>query len=90
VSTIPPVTGLIASLIPTFLLSRVALRQLEKWRVGKAPIVVAHLASWIVCAILVDGFLMVYGEKIPLEAAETYALPQMMWLVFDLALRRAV
>jgi hypothetical protein len=79
--------GLIGALIPTFLLSRLALWLLNRWQGGSPRLVVANLASWVVLAV-VGGFLMGYGQRITFEAAQVYALPQLIWLALDLMLLR--
>jgi len=74
---------LIGALIPTLLLSRLALCLLSKWKAGMPKIVVANVASLLVTA-LVAAFGMADGGPPQFgPALGTYALPQLVWLVLD-------
>ena len=64
-----------------------ALWLLKRWEGSKTRLVMAHVASWIICA-LIGGFVMAYRETFTLEAAGIYALPQLVWFAVDLMLLR--
>jgi uncharacterized membrane protein YkvI len=69
--------ALIGGLIPTFLLSRLALWLLKRWQGGYPRAVIANISSWIACTV-VGGVLMAHNETSALELAQVYALPQLV------------
>ena len=74
---------LIGALIPTLILSRLALWVLSKWKAGIPKILVANIASLLLSALIgafgmADGGPPQYGTALSL-----YALPQLVWLALD-------
>jgi hypothetical protein len=78
---------MIGALIPTFLLSRLALWLLKRWLGGKTRLLFANLASWLFVAVL-GGFAFASFATFTFEAAVLYALPQLIWLAMDMMLLR--
>jgi hypothetical protein len=75
--------GVLAGLLPTFALSRLALWALPH-RHGVLPrLVAAHAVSWLACALIGTAFLHTPGEPFGLRAAVTLLFPQLCWLIFD-------
>jgi hypothetical protein len=76
------VVGALAGLIPTFVLSRLALLAVPR-RHGLRRIVIANAASWVLCALLAAAFMTVPGELFGLRVAAMLIFPQLCWLIFD-------
>ena len=66
--------GVVAGLLPTFALSRLALWVLPR-RHGLRRLIGAHAASWLVCARITTLFLRLPGEPFGLRAGVTLILP---------------
>jgi len=75
--------GVVAGLLPTFALSRLALWVLPR-RHGLHRLVGAHAASWLVCTLIATLFLHIPGEPFGLRAGMTLIFPQLCWLIFDI------
>ena len=75
--------GVVAGLLPTFALSRLALWVLPR-RHGLRRLVGAHAASWLACALITALFMQLPGEPLGLRAGMTLLFPQLCWLIFDI------
>jgi len=75
--------GVIAGLLPTFVLSRLALWALPR-RHGLRRLIVAHAASWLGCALLSTLVVQTPGEPFGLRAAVILIFPQLCWMIFDI------
>jgi hypothetical protein len=77
---------LLGALIPTFLISRLFL-WLSKKRPEAVPrLLVVHLASFAVCFVLAGLGYANDGQFAWQMALGGYLIPQMIWLIFDLAM----
>jgi hypothetical protein len=77
---------LLGALVPTFLISRLFLWPHRKWREGVLRVFVANIASLAVCFVLA-GFGYADGGPFAWQRALAgYLLPQIVWLIFDLAM----
>ena len=74
--------GVVAGLLPTFALSRLALWALPR-QPGLRRLIVAHAISWLIAALVTTLFMHIPGEPFGLRAAVTLAFPQLCWLIFD-------
>lgn len=73
----------VGALIPTFLLSRIALWLLKRWNGGYARLVAAHVLSLAV-ATLIGAFGMADGGPLAFGVAFlSYVGPQLLWMALD-------
>ena len=70
------IVGLIGGLVPTFLISRLAIWSLKLWIPGAACLIVANVVSAAVCGAIAYGA----SRMSPL----IYAEAQVIWLFLDL------
>ncbi len=75
--------GVVAGLLPTFALSRLALWVLPR-RHGLRRLIGAHAASWLACALITTLFMHIPGEPVGLRVGVTLIFPQLCWLIFDI------
>jgi hypothetical protein len=73
---------LVGGLIPTFLISRLILWALSRWRGGFAKLSLAHLVSGAICWILAT---VGYANGGPLDwtVGAFLLTPQLAWFCFD-------
>ncbi|MCZ4280738.1 hypothetical protein O4H49_08110 [Kiloniella laminariae] len=83
VNPVALITEMLGGLVPTYLLSRLALYLLKKWEGGIGRLAAGHVASLALCTVIA-GFGMADGGSFAWEGAlSTYFLPQVFWFGFD-------
>lgn len=78
------VAHFIGSLVPTFLVSRLFLYLFKRWDGGWLKILVAHVGSISIAAVIAGYGFADGGEPKFLYAFDSYLLPQLFWLGIDL------
>lgn len=74
----------VGGLIPTFLISRLALWLLRTWDGGTSRLIAVHAASLLLISFVAGIGMADYGAFAGVRAITTYALPQAVWLIVDL------
>jgi hypothetical protein len=78
------VGSFIGSLLPTFLLSRLTLFLLKRWRGGYPRLISAHIGALTLCGLIGGWGLAGPAESFVFGKAVTlYALPQLIWFFAD-------
>jgi hypothetical protein len=58
---------------------------MRRWDGGLQRIAIAHIVSWLACALGITGIDMaVNGAAFSGDGFTTYAFPQAVWLLFDI------
>jgi hypothetical protein len=74
----------VGALIPTFLISRLALWLLRTWDGGTSRLIAVHAASLLLISFIAGIGMADYGAFAGVRAITTYSLPQAVWLIVDL------
>lgn len=72
------------ALIPTFLISRLALWLLRTWDGGTSRLIAVHAASLLLISFVAGIGMADDGAFAGVRAITTYSLPQAVWLIVDL------
>lgn len=82
----PLTLRILGAFLVTFFASRILLRLLAGLVPGEGGILLAHAVSFLGIAVFV-GVLKAYFVSFLWDASLIYAIPQIIWLVYDLYLR---
>ncbi|WP_188260837.1 hypothetical protein [Azospirillum tabaci] len=78
------VAQMVGGLVPTFFLRALMLWLLKSWDGGARKLVLANAVSLLIAALVGGMGLADEGAFAPLKAVSVYAIPQALWLAFDL------